>query len=76
MLIKSLEMGIYEYFHTGGVLGNMGERSFPRVFGRRVKFLFYQKKFHDEFEKVLEMVNSHYKGSHWEPGGGSFTGTF
>jgi len=38
ILTKALEMGVC--FYRGPVLGNMGERSFPRAFKRRVKFLF------------------------------------
>jgi hypothetical protein len=34
---KALEMGIC--FHKGLILGNMGGRSFPMAFERRVKFL-------------------------------------
>jgi len=37
MLSKALEMGIC--FPRGLFLGNMGGRSFPRAFERRVKFL-------------------------------------
>ena len=39
ILSKALEMGVC--FHWGPVLGNIGGRSFPRDFARRVEFLFY-----------------------------------
>jgi hypothetical protein len=38
---EQLEMGIH--FHGGPVLGKVGERSFPRAFERRVKFLFIRR---------------------------------
>jgi hypothetical protein len=43
LLNKDLEMGVC--LHRDPVLGNMGGRSFPRVFERRVKFLFISSTF-------------------------------
>ena len=38
---KDLEMGVC--FQRGPVLGNIGGRSFPRAFERRVKFIFLEE---------------------------------
>ena len=42
ILSMALEMGVC--FHRGPVLGNMGERSFPRAFERMVKLLFFIRR--------------------------------
>jgi hypothetical protein len=36
-------------FHGGGIMGNMGGRSFPRAFESRVKFLYIMRTFIEEF---------------------------
>jgi hypothetical protein len=46
---KALEMGVC--FHRGPVLGNIGRRSFPKVFERREKFIFFiRRNFIEEFQ--------------------------
>jgi hypothetical protein len=47
-------------FYRGPVLGNMGGRSFPRVFERRVKFLFYPKNFWEEFKRHVNEDSPHW----------------
>ena len=41
MLRKALEMAVS--FHGDPIFGNMGGRSFPMAFKRRVKFLFIKR---------------------------------
>ena len=65
---KALEMGIC--FHRDPVLGNMGERSFPTAFERRMKFLFLSgelllRNSRDMYKKAVEMANSLHRGPHW-----------
>jgi len=76
MLAKALEVGVC--FQRVPVLGNMGGRSFPRAFERRVKFLFIRRTVmrnsRDTQKKVLATLSI--RASFGEPGGGSFFGTF
>jgi hypothetical protein len=66
MLNKALEMSVC--FHTGPFLGNIGGRSFPRAFERRVKFLL-SGEFYEEFERrvktAMETSNSLRRGRRW-----------
>ena len=75
---EALERGIC--FHRGPVWGNMGGRSFPRAFERRVKFLFIRRTFIEEFERHVKEGSGNgqlsFIGAPFgEPEGGSFTGT-
>jgi hypothetical protein len=76
MLAKALEMGVC--LHRVPVLGNMGGRSFPRAFERRVKFLFIRKTVtsnsRDTQKKDLATLSI--RASVGEPGGRTFPGTF
>jgi hypothetical protein len=52
MLSNALEIGVC--FHRAPVLGNRGGHSFPRVFERRVKFLFIRRTFIEVFERQVK----------------------
>ena len=49
---ETLERGVC--FHRVSVLGNMGGRSFPRAFERRVKFIFIRRIFIEEFDRHVK----------------------
>ena len=56
-------------FHKVPVLGNMGGRSFPRAFEKRVRFFLSEelllRNSRDMLKKALEMGNSLHRGPSW-----------